>query len=514
MAGESKITGPDLGSEGIPVARLEPGIPMTGRFEGKPVLVVSTGDGVMAAAASCSHYGGPLGEGLCVEGQIRCPWHHAAFDLETGEAIGAPALNPIQVYDTTVRGGHVFVTAPKNRAEARGTPPVSPGPVVILGSGAAGAAAAEALRRYGFEGEVTLIGFEPPVDRPNLSKDYLAGTAPEEWIPLRSRQFYEDKGIELMAGETVTGIDRADRLVSFEGGRQLGYAALLIATGAEPRRLPVPGGDLLHVHCLRTFEDTQRIIAALDGVAEAAVVGAGFIGLEVAASLRNRDIGVTVVAPEEIPLTHAVGETLGRFVADLHRERGVSLRLGREVVEVLPEGVVLDDGSQVDSDLVIVGIGVVPRTGLAEAAGLTVDDGIVVDDRLRTSDPHIWAAGDVARYPGPEGELVRVEHWVVAERQGQAAARNILGHDAPFREPPFFWSQHYDVRINLTGHVAGWDEEVVSGNPYDLDALVGFVRAGEIRAVASIRRDRDNLRAERALARGDQRELAALLGMR
>ena len=182
------------------------------------------------------------------------------------------------------------------------------------------------------------------MDRPNLSKDYLAGTAPEDWIPLRSPQFYAEAGIELVTGETVTGIDPAGHLVHLEGGRRLGYATLLLATGAEPRRLPVPGGDLPHVHYLRTFEDSRAIIAALDKAGRTAVIGAGFIGLEVAASLRHRGIEVTVVAPGEIPLAHAVGETLGRFVADLHQEHGVIFRLGHGVKEIRPDTVVLDDG--------------------------------------------------------------------------------------------------------------------------------------------------------------------------
>jgi NADPH-dependent 2,4-dienoyl-CoA reductase/sulfur reductase-like enzyme len=384
--------------------------------------------------------------------------------------------------------------------------------VVIVGAGGAGAAAAEALRRYGYEGSVTLIGTEPPVDRPNLSKDYLAGTAPEEWIPLRTPQFYTDADIELIAGETVTAVSPGDRSVHLDSGRLIHYGALLLATGAEPRRLPVPGGELANVHYLRTLEDSRSIVTALDGVDRAVVVGAGFIGLEVAASLRQREIEVTVVAPEEIPLAQMVGETLGRYVADLHREHGVDFRLGRDVTEIGDSEVLLDDGTGLPVDLVVVGIGVVPRTGLAETSGLAVDDGVIVDDHLRTSDPHIWAAGDIARYPGPDGEPVRIEHWVLAERHGQTAARNMLGQDAPFTQPPFFWSQHYDVPINVTGHPAGFDEEIVTGDPYQRDVAVGYQKAGLITAVASIYRDRDSLRAEYALATGDQRTLRTLLG--
>ncbi|HJU80981.1 MAG TPA: FAD-dependent oxidoreductase [Acidimicrobiia bacterium] len=511
MAGEIKLTGPDLAADGVSLEDLKPDIPLAGHFEGQPVAVVATSNGVRAISGRCSHYGGPLAEGLCVGSEIRCPWHHAAFDLDTGEAVGAPALNPVPVFETDEKEGRVFVTGPKARSEQRPTPASTPGSVVIVGSGAAGAAAAETLRRYGYEGPISLIGDEAPIDRPNLSKDYLAGTAPEDWMPLRSPQFYTDAGIQLISGRRVEAIDRAGQLVWLDGGEEVRYGALLLAPGAEPRRLPVPGSDASHVRYLRTLEDSRAIIAALGDSTRAAVVGAGFIGLEVAASLRHRNIEVTVIAPEKTPLADVVGEALGRFVADLHREHGVRFQLERSVREITPQEVVLDDGSKVPADLVVVGIGVNPRTELAEAAGLAIDRGITVDSHLRTSDPHIWAAGDVARYPGPDGEAVRVEHWVLAERQGQSAARNMLGYDVPFTEPPFFWSQHYDVPINVTGHLAGWEEEIVNGDPGKRDVLVGFRKAGVVRAVASIYRDRESLRAEAALASGDQARLAELL---
>ena len=509
MAGESKITGPNLSAEGLPVDSLRTDVPAVGHVEGKPVIVMKTADGPRAVGGRCTHYGGPLGEGLCVEGQIRCPWHHAAFDLATGEAVGAPALNPIPVFATAVRDGRVFVTGPKESPGARPSPPHAPTSVVIVGAGAAGAGAAEALRRYGYQGPIALVGEEAPVDRPNLSKDYLAGTAPEDWMPLRSAGFYADAGIELIAGARVTAIDRAARIVHLDGGRSLSYGSMLLAPGAEPRRLPVPGADLPQVHYLRSLDDSRAIISALGEATQVVVVGAGFIGLEVAASLRHREVDVTVVAPEETPLAQVIGETLGRLVANLHREHGVAFR--RAGVERIGKREVrLDDGTSIPADLVVVGIGVTPRTELAESAGLTVERGIVVDDRLRTSDPHIWAAGDVARYPGPDGP-VRVEHWVLAERQGQAAARNMLGRDAPFTEPPFFWSQHYDMTINVTGHLAGWDEEVVAGDPGDRDVLVAYRKGGTIRAVATIHRDRMSLRAEHALGTGDQETLERLL---
>ncbi len=512
MAGEIKLSGPDLATEGIPTENIASGVPAVGHYDGKPVVLVQGSGAIHAVGGKCTHYGAPLGDGFSAEGQIRCPWHHAAFDLASGEAVGGPALNPIPVYDTEVREGSVFVTGVRDASFISSPPVVNPDSVVILGSGAAGAAAAEALRRYGYAGPVTLIGVEPPIDRPNVSKDYLAGTAPEEWMPLRSADFYEKKDIDFIVGRRVTSIDPATRKVVFEDGEEIHFGSLLLATGAEPRVLPVPGADLGHVHYLRTLEDSKDIIARLEGVTRVVIIGAGFIGLETAASLRHRDLEVTVVAPEDVPLATIVGEDLGQFVADLHREHGVEFLLGRGVKSITAGAVELDDGSSVPADLVVVGVGVTPRTEMAEAAGLEVEHGVLVDERLRTSDPNIWAAGDIASYPGPDGERARVEHWVHAQRQGQHAARSILGDNSPFNDPPFFWSQHYDVPINVTGLLTGWDRADVSGDAAARDVLVAYRANGVIRAVASIYRDRENLQAEQALAIGDQETLESLLG--
>ena len=510
MGAEAKVTGPDLVNEGIPAESIGNDTPVKGQIDGKQVIVVRTEEGLRAVAGSCTHYGGPLGDGLCVGGQVHCPWHHAIFDLTTGEAVGAPALDPIRIYEPLERDGRVYVTGPVDARIPNREPPSRPTSVAIVGSGAAGAAAAETLRRLGYADPVTLIGVEPPIDRPNVSKDYLAGTAPEEWMPLRSPGFYEEHDIELISGTKVTAIDREAKSVALDDGRRLEYGALLLAPGAEPRRLPIPGGGQPHVHYLRTLEDSRTIISALGETEHAIVVGAGFIGLEVAASLRHREIEVTVVAPEEVPLAPVVGETLGAFVHRLHEEHGVSFRLGQTLSEITTDEVVLDDGSRLPADLVVIGAGVVPRTELAEQAGLDVDNGIVVDDRLRTSDPSIWAAGDVALYPDQNAGRVRIEHWVLAERQGQAAARNILGHDTPFTDPPFFWSQHYDIPINMVGHAKEWDEIIVRGDSVEHDVMVGYRKEGVIQAVASIYRDLESLRAEHALANKDHQALEQL----
>jgi NADPH-dependent 2,4-dienoyl-CoA reductase/sulfur reductase-like enzyme len=340
----------------------------------------------------------------------------------------------------------------------------------------------------------------PAYDRPNVSKDYLAGEAPDEWMPLASDEDLSKRGIEVLTGERVTGIDRERSQVFLESGDRIGYDSLLLATGAEPIRLPVPGAE--RGHLLRTMDDADRIIAALGNAGTAVVVGAGYIGLEVAASLRKRGLEVTVVALETEPLEAVMGPELGAAIRADHEAHGVRFRMGSSVARVEPDSVVIDDGSSIPADLVVIGIGVQPRTDLAAEAGLAVDGGVVVDDRLRTSDPAILAAGDVARFPYGD-ESIRIEHWVVAERQGQVAADVIIGDDDAYADVPFFWSVHFDVRIRFVGYAGGHDDRVVVGDLAS-DGAVFFRRKGRIVAVATVGRDRLALEAEVALERDDQ----------
>ncbi|MDX1692043.1 MAG: FAD-dependent oxidoreductase [Acidimicrobiia bacterium] len=511
MAEAQDATGPDLRAEGIPVDEIHPERPAAGRVDGDAVIVVAVDGGFRALAGRCTHYGGPLGDGICADGTVRCPWHHAAFDVATGAAVGAPALDAVATYDVDVRDGRVFVTGERSPepADLQGAPPAS---VVIVGAGAAGTSAVVALRREGYEGPVALIGPEDPVDRPNLSKDYLAGDAPEEWLPLRPDGWFEDHGVVRHPYRAVT-VDRERRIVHLDDGTPVEYDALLLAPGASPKTLPVDGIDRSHVHLLRTADDARAIVDEAESASTAVVIGAGFIGLEVAASLRARDVAVTVVAPEPLPLGTILGEHLGSFVRDIHEEHGVSFRLGHTPAAIGDGTVTLDDDETIAADLVVVGVGVDPRTDLAASIGLDVADGIVVDSTMRTSDPAIWAAGDAARQPDPRAGSIRVEHWVHAERQGAAAARSMLGLEPADPGPPFFWSQHYDVPINVTGTIGDWDETVVHGDAGDRDVLVGYLDGDRIVAVASIYRDLDSLRAERALAVGDQAVLRELLGL-
>ena len=500
----SELEGPDF-EKGCETENVREGEMLLGHAFGEPVLVARRGNDLFAIGATCTHYGGPLAKGLMVDCTVHCPWHHARFDLRTGEAIAAPALNNVACYKIEKRGERFLVTG-KIDKKAERRPKSSRASVVIIGAGAAGGAAAEMLRREGYEGPVTLIGSDEslPYDRPNLSKDYLAGNAPEEWIPLRPPEFYREQKIDALTNTTVTSIDPKAKQVTLSDGRSLGYGALLLATGAQPVHLTIPGADLPHVFCLRTLADSRRIIEKAKNARRAVVIGSSFIGLEVAWSLRERKLEVAIVGRDSVPLAKVLGTEMGNLVRETHEAHGVKFHFGRAPVAIGGRYVQLDDGTKLDCDLVVVGIGVRPNTHLAEQAVIATDNGVLVNEFLETNVPGIFAAGDIARWPDPRAGRIRVEHWVVAQRQGQTAARNILGARQPFTIPPFFWSNHFDLHIHYVGHGSGGDEASVSGDLKAKDGAVIFSSDGKLSAVASVGRDRENLEAEVALERGEE----------
>ncbi len=499
--------GPDL-TLGVPLSDIPATGALAGHVAGEPVLLVRLEDGLHAVGGRCTHYGAPLAEGRISDGEVRCPWHHACFSLRTGAALHAPAFARLPVFRVEVVGDTVFVRGQQEvvvaatvHAATRGAAQRSlPRRIAIVGGGAAGYAAALRLHEHGFDGDLVMFSDDhaAPYDRPNLSKDYLAGTAPEDWIPLQDAQYYADHGIDLRLACTVGAIDADAREVLTTDGARTGYDALLLATGAEPRRLPLPGFDRPNVFVLRSLADARAIIAASEGARSVALLGAGFIGMEAAAALRARGLAVHVVAPEAMPMARALGDEVGGFVTGLHREQGVVFHLQANATGYDGRTLTLGNGEQVPADVLIVGAGVVPRTQLAEAAGMAVQGGVLVDHRLETSIAHHYAAGDVARYPYRD-DLIRVEHWVHAQRQGQAAAENLMGADEPFADVPFFWTHHYGVELRFVGHATDWDEVQVDGKPASRDFTARYLRGGELVAAASVGRDVENLALEAEL---------------
>lgn len=495
--------GPDL-SAGTPIGSLVDGAMVRGHVGDDEVVLARSGNEWFAVGARCTHYRGRLDRGLIVGDTVRCPLHHACFSLRTGEALRAPAFDAISRWRVEIVGDTAFVR--EKLTGAPGPAPLSSAPesILIVGGGAAGSAAADMVRREGYEGPVTIVSADsdPPVDRPNLSKEYLAGKAQDDWLPIWSIEQYADRRIELVLGRRATTLDPKTRTVGLDDGSTRRYGALLLATGADPVHLPIPGAAQALVFYLRSWADSRAIIAKAAHARRALVVGASFIGLEVSASLRARGIEVDVVAPDKLPLERVMGADIGRFVQAIHESNGVRFHLGQTVASLSGRSVTLSGGDTLEADFIVIGVGVRPALALAEAAGLAIDKGIVVNEYLETSAPNVFAAGDNARWPDPHtGKNIRVEHWVVAERQGQTAARNMLGRRERFEAVPFFWSRHFDVSISYVGHAEQWDDMAIDGSLAEKDCRVTYSLAGKRLAVATIGRPRESLVAETELER-------------
>jgi NADPH-dependent 2,4-dienoyl-CoA reductase/sulfur reductase-like enzyme/nitrite reductase/ring-hydroxylating ferredoxin subunit len=504
--------GPDLGA-GVASDQVAEGATLAGRVGDESVLLARVHGRCYAIGAKCTHYGGPLAEGLVVGDTIRCPWHHTAFDLTSGDVERPPALDDVARWEVEERNGRIRVAGraiPASRTSRR--PRSQPESIVIIGAGAAGISAANTLRREGYQGPITIVDADRdvPVDRPNLSKDYLAGSAPEEWVWLRTPEFFRDHAIELRTGARASALEVRNRHVRLDDGSDLTFGAILLAPGASPVQLPIPISERLPLRTLRSLADSRTIIADAERVGpggRAVVIGASFIGLEVAASLRARHLEVHVVAPEARPLERVMGSELAGLIQRTHEQHGVVFHLGRKPVAIENDEVILDTGERLRADVAVAGVGVRPNIELAQQAGLKVDRGIAVDEYLQTEANGVFAAGDAARWPDARlGMPLRVEHWVVAERQGQAAARNMLGAREPFNAIPFFWSAHYDLVINYSGHAEAWERIDIDGDLDGRDCAVSFRANGRTLAMATIGRDRALLEAEAAM----ENELTAL----
>ena len=495
--------GQDL-RQGIALSILADGGMIAGHVGEDAVVLVRKGAEFFALDAVCTHYGGPLADGALVGETIRCPWHHACFNLRTGSAVAAPAMRSLRVFSTVIDGDVVRV-----RSDARLVAPATATAagrehIVIIGAGAAGSFAAAELRRVGFGGRVTLLTRESrlPYDKPNLSKDYLTGRAPQEWIPLRGETDYAGDHVDLRLRATVDRIDPRRREVRLATGDPIVFDRLILATGAVPRRLDVPIDPAARIYYLRTWADADALRGVTDAVRNVIIIGTGFIGLEAAASLRERSLNVTVIGRDDRPLQNVLGRDIGDFVRRTHEAHGVRFRLSRKPVEIRADNVILDDGSIEQADIVIVAIGVEPDVTLAAHAGLAVDRGIIVSNTLQTTSPNIFAAGDAARFPyARTGKPIRVEHWAVAGRQGQVAARNAIGHRERYTAVPFFWSQHYDLVFVYVGHAEHADDVELFGSLDEHNAAAVYRDGGRVAAVVTLFRDDISLAVEAAMER-------------
>jgi len=511
MGEAAAATGPDF-SQGVPAADIPGEGTLAGRVGEEPVLVSRLGGRLFAVSGTCTHYGAALARGRAEGGTVRCPLHHACFDLRTGEALRAPAFASLDRWAVEEEGRQVFVRhrigagqgAEEPAPAALIVPAAGVGSILILGGGAAGFACAERLRRLGYDGALTLVtaDTDAPVDRPNLSKDYLAGTAPADWIPLRDGAWYRDNRVNLCVGTEIAAIDPSGRTATSSTGERFAFDRLLLAPGAEPIRLSESAFDPERVRVLRSFADARAIAERAQSGVRVAILGSSFIGLEAAAALRARGLDVSVVSTDDVPFEHSLGPEVGAFFQALHEAQGVVFHFGRVGVHYGGTTLRLDDGHQVAADFIVAGIGVRPRTALAAEAGLEVSNGVHVDEYLETSASGIFAAGDVALYPDPwVGGRTRIEHWVVAERQGQTAAANILGGRDRFRSVPFFWTEQYGTALRYVGHASGWDEVRVEGSIEAGEFVARYYAQGRLCASASVGRDDAALEDEVELER-------------
>ena len=489
--------------------------------EGQEILLARVRGDFYAVGARCTHYGAPLVEGVLSGERIVCPWHHACFDITTGDLQEPPAFDALPHYEVKIENDQVIVRVPDDASDRRMPQMTKRDPkdqrlFVIAGGGAAGYTAAQTLREDGFRGRLVLITRENhlPYDRPNLSKEYLQGNAEPGWLPLRSEDFFAEHDIEVIQGKEIKRIDTAKKTITFADGGMLFYDALLVATGGEPRKLPFQLESQENVFLLRSYDDSDAIIAAAHKGKRAVVIGASFIGMEVASSLTARGCEVTVVSPDDVPFQKILGAQIGRLFQDIHEEHGVKFKLGASVSgftgpkEVT--AVMLENSERLDVDLVVVGVGVKPATHFLEGVILHRDGGVIVDEHMRAADG-AYAAGDVAYFPSPlTGERQRIEHWRTAMQQGRIAAHNMAGKEVSYDSVPFFWTRQFDVGLLYVGHAQPWDEIIYQGDVPARDFLAFYVKANRVLAVAGMNRDQE-MTAIEELMRLDRMPRAAQL---
>jgi NADPH-dependent 2,4-dienoyl-CoA reductase/sulfur reductase-like enzyme/nitrite reductase/ring-hydroxylating ferredoxin subunit len=463
---------------------------------GIKIVLIRQGDAVHALAGECPHAGAPLHEGAVCNGRLICPWHSGTFEIETGALVEPPPMQALARFGARVAGDNVLVDpAPRLPPSVTRRSNRDRRTAALIGNGAAAAMAATSLREFGFEGRIVMIGpnKEEPIDRTLLSKQSMSGEMGLEALPLWSGPEAERLGVERLTAE-VTALDApAMRLMLSEGPDVL-YDLALIATGGRPRQLDVPGNDLPGVFTLRHRADLEAILRQAETTDRAVIVGTSFIGMEVAGSLTQRGLKVAVAGPEDLPFAKQFGPELAGALKRLHERKGVAFHLQSEVARFEGtdrlEAVMLASGERLATNLAVIGIGVRPATNFVSGVRKAEDGGIIVDRHLRADAPGLYAAGDVAVFPGLGGAPLRIEHWRVAEQQGRAAARNMLGIAEAYARVPFFWTTQQDAVIDYVGHAKNWDEIVIDGDLSALDFLAFYMTDGFVDAAATGGRDR------------------------
>ncbi len=461
-----------------------------------PILLIRHGAEVSALAAACPHAGAPLEKGAVCEGRLICPWHKAAFAVRDGALLEPPALAALTRYTVRIEDGFAIIDG--REAEPAPTHATFDGTIAIVGAGAAASGALALLQARGHAGRVIVIGQEAaaPYDRTVLSKMVIGGK-----MPAAPKALFEaglEPNVELVVGEVV-GLDAGGRTITLRDGRTIGYERALAASGGAPKWPGLPGEHLTGVHVLRSVADAASLVDSIGTARRAVILGAGFIGLEVASGLRERGVGVTVIA-SGTPLARVFGERIGGRLRALAEDKGVVFSDGKVVRfegGERVERVVLEDGTVLACDLAVLGTGVAPNVGFIE--GVTLDDGVVVGPSLLAA-PDLYAAGDIARF-AYRGEQVRIEHWRLAQQHGWLAARNMLGEDAIFEGVPFFWTAQHGKRIDYLGHAESWDDEVIDGDLASLDFVAFLVRGGVVAAAIGCGRDTQMARLSDAMRR-------------
>jgi NADPH-dependent 2,4-dienoyl-CoA reductase/sulfur reductase-like enzyme/nitrite reductase/ring-hydroxylating ferredoxin subunit len=477
------------------LAELPDGSVRSVEIEGSKILLVRSGETIHAVGATCAHAGAPLDQGVRNGDRIICPWHKATFCLRTGALLEPPAVDSLPRYDVRIDGPSILVTLPPVQPAPSALAP-DPRVFAIIGAGAAGALAAQTLRETGFNGRIVMLDRENrvPYDRTVLSKYALSGEPNAEKSPLQSQAYYKQHRIERLTAE-VTGLNATQKRIECADGFSMTYDAALLATGAAPGLPKLPGAHLRNVFVLRSRTDADAILVQAERSERAVVLGASFIGMEVAASLRERGLDVTVVGKEAAPFEKQLGARIGNAFVSLHRKKGVTFRLGQEIQALEGDGsvrtVVLANGERLPADLVVIGFGVHPVTDYLRGVPLDQDGGVTVDATLKVADG-LYAAGDIARFPlQGDGPAIRVEHWRVAEQHGRIAAFNMAGKETRYDVVPVFWTIQYMKRLDYIGHATEWDDIIVDGDLEKPEFLAYYVKDGLVVAAAGLDRDQD-----------------------